>query len=140
MTNPVSPTTSTYDPNRLLDALIDRLRLKNDAALARLLGVNPPTISKIRHRRLEVGASLLIRMHEETGLNVRDLREMMGDRRRNHRYGDGLGGAKRKSNLQRDAGAATTQPTGSPRRERRAEQEETRVSSQAEVDSNAELA
>ena len=52
-----------YDPNRLLDTLIEKLRLKNDAALSRALEVAPPVISKIRHRRLPVGASLLIRMH-----------------------------------------------------------------------------
>lgn len=71
----------TYDPNRLLDALIERLNLKNDAALSRILEVAPPVISKIRHARLPVGASMLIRMHEETGLSIRELRELMGDRR-----------------------------------------------------------
>src|SRR3546814_15048298 len=53
-----------YDPNHLLDSLIEKLHLKNDAALSRVLEVAPPVISKIRHRRLPVGASLLIRMHE----------------------------------------------------------------------------
>ena len=48
-----------YDPNNLLDTLIDKLHLKNDAALSRALEVAPPVISKIRHRRLPVGASLL---------------------------------------------------------------------------------
>ena len=71
----------TYDPNRLLDALIERLNLKNDAALSRALDVAPPVISKIRHARLPVGASMLIRMHEETGLSIRELRDLMGDRR-----------------------------------------------------------
>jgi len=45
----------TYNPNRLLDTLIERLRLKNDAALSRALEVAPPVISKIRHGRLPVG-------------------------------------------------------------------------------------
>lgn len=71
-----------YDPNRLLDALIQKLNLKNDAALARALEVRPPVISKIRHRTLPVGASLLIRMHEVTDLSIRELRELMGDRRK----------------------------------------------------------
>lgn len=71
----------TYDPNRLLDMLIERLNLKNDAALSRALDVAPPVISKIRHGRLPIGASMLIRMHEETGLNIRELRDLMGDRR-----------------------------------------------------------
>ena len=70
-----------YDPNRLLDTLIEKLRLKNDAALSRALEVAPPVISKIRHRRLPVAASLLIRMHEISALSIKDLRALMGDRR-----------------------------------------------------------
>lgn len=70
-----------YDPNHLLDSLLEHLRLKNDAALSRALEVAPPVISKIRHRRLPVSASILIRMHEVTGFTIRDLRFLMGDRR-----------------------------------------------------------
>lgn len=81
----------SYDPNRLLDSLIERLHLKNDAALCRLLEVSPPVISKIRHKRLPVGASMLIRMHEETGLSVRELRDLMGDRRKDYRFSDNQG-------------------------------------------------
>ncbi len=66
--------TVAYDPNNLLDSLIENLRLKNDAALSRALEVAPPVISKIRHHRLPVGASLLIRMHEVSDLSIRELR------------------------------------------------------------------
>jgi hypothetical protein len=71
----------TYDPEMLLNTIIKRLHLKNDAALSKMLEVAPPVISKIRHRRLPIGASLLIRMHEITDLSIKDLRELMGDRR-----------------------------------------------------------
>lgn len=74
-----------YNPNRLLDVLRENLRLKNDAALSRMLDVAPPIISKIRHRRLPVGGTLLIRMHEVSGLNITDLRFLMGDRRNKFR-------------------------------------------------------
>jgi hypothetical protein len=84
----------TYDPNRLLDVLIERLNVKNDAALCRVLSVAPPVISKIRHARLPVGASMLIRMHEETGLSIRELRDLMGDRRNRLRISDSDGIAK----------------------------------------------
>jgi hypothetical protein len=77
--------TLQYDPNRLLDSLIQQLGLKNDAALSRALEVAPPVISKIRHYRLPVGASMLIRMHEVSGLSIRDLRYLMGDRRAKQR-------------------------------------------------------
>jgi len=68
--------------------LIEKLHLKNDAALSRALEVAPPVISKIRHRRLPVGASLLIRMHEVSELSIRELRELMGDRREKFRISD----------------------------------------------------
>ena len=77
-----------YDPNHLLDALIEKMALKNDAALSRALEVAPPVISKIRHRRLPVGASLLIRMHEVSSLSIKDLRFLMGDRRDKFRISD----------------------------------------------------
>jgi hypothetical protein len=77
-----------YDPNNLLDSLIKKLNLKNDAALSRALEVAPPVISKIRHRRLPVGASLLIRMHEVSDLSIADLRILMGDRRDKFRISD----------------------------------------------------
>lgn len=77
-----------YDPNNLLESLIEKLNLKNDAALSRALEVAPPLISKIRHRRLPVGASLLIRMHEVSELSIRDLRHLMGDRRNKFRISD----------------------------------------------------
>lgn len=75
----------SYDPNNLLDRIIEKLHLKNDAALSRSLEVAPPVISKIRHRRLPVGASLLLRMHEVTDLSLKELRDMMGDRREKFR-------------------------------------------------------
>ncbi|AMP01588.1 hypothetical protein CAter282_3805 [Collimonas arenae] len=93
-TTPDAPTSNkldeqvTYDPNHLLDSLIDKLHLKNDAALSRSLEVAPPVISKIRHRRLPVGASLLIRMHEVSDLTIRELRALMGDRREKFRISD----------------------------------------------------
>jgi hypothetical protein len=70
------------------------MQLKNDAALSLLLEVAPPVISKIRHRALPVGASLLIRMHEVTQMSIRELRALMGDRRKNYRFSDAQGKPK----------------------------------------------
>lgn len=78
----------TYDPNRLLDAFIKKFALKNDVALARHLEVAPPVISKIRHRSSPIGASLLIRMHDISGLTIAELRDLMGDRRKKFRTSD----------------------------------------------------
>lgn len=67
----------TYNPNRVLDAIIEKLQLKNDAALSRALEVAPPVISKIRHNTLPIGATILIRMHEISDFSIRELRELM---------------------------------------------------------------
>lgn len=85
----------SYNPNHLLDTLRERMKLKNDAALSRALEVAPPVISKIRHRTLPVGASLLIRMHEVTDLSIRELRELMGDRRKRMRISEADGRPKK---------------------------------------------
>ena len=76
-----------YDPSRLLDTLRITLEAKNDAALARLLGLSPPVISKVRHQQIPVGASVLIRLHEVTGMSIAHLRALMGDRRKQFRIG-----------------------------------------------------
>lgn len=80
-----------YDPNRLLDHISHRLNLKNDAALARMLEVTSPMISKVRNRHLALGASLLIRIHEVTGLSMRELQDMVGDRRLKYRLSTAQG-------------------------------------------------
>src|SRR3954453_19812872 len=84
----------SYNPNHLLDFLLEKMNLKNDAALSRKLEVAPPVISKIRHRRLPVGGSMLIRMHEVTTMSVRELRDLMGDRRMKYRLSDVQGKPK----------------------------------------------
>jgi hypothetical protein len=71
------PEGAVYDPNRVLDAIINKLRLKNDAALSRVLEVAPPVISKIRHNTLPIGATILLRMHEVSDFSIRELRALM---------------------------------------------------------------
>ena len=66
-----------YNPNKVLDAVIEKLQLKNDAALSRALEVAPPVISKIRHHTLPIGATILLRMHEVSDLSIRELRTLM---------------------------------------------------------------
>ncbi len=71
------PEGGVYDPNRVLDAIIAKLRLKNDAALSQVLEVAPPVISKIRHNTLPIGATILLRMHEVSDFSIRELRALM---------------------------------------------------------------
>lgn len=81
MTLVLAPTPATYNPNQLLDLLLLRLGLKNDAALSRVLDVARPVLTGIRLGTLGIGAWLLIRISEVTGLSIADLRRMMGDQR-----------------------------------------------------------
>ena len=71
----------SFDVNHLVNMLVMRLGVSTDKALATLLAVKPPVLSKIRTGKSPVGATLLLRMHEESGLSIRALRDLMGDRR-----------------------------------------------------------
>lgn len=68
-----------YCHHNLLDTLIAKMRLKSDADLCRVLEVNAPVISKIRHGRLPVGPTILLRMHEESNLSIRELKSLLAD-------------------------------------------------------------
>lgn len=70
---------SNYSPNNLLDVLRDKMQLKTDMELADRLLVGKALISKLRHHQVPVGAKVLIRMHEASGLSIRELRAHMGD-------------------------------------------------------------
>lgn len=77
-TQPSMLSNPNYNPNRLLDEVRSNLRLKNGAALSRVLGVSPPMLSKVRHRRLPVAASLIIQIHDATTLSIDEIRRLMG--------------------------------------------------------------
>lgn len=63
--------------NQFIDTLIEVMSLKNDAALSRVLEVAPPVISKIRHGQLDVGPTLLIGAHEESGLSIKQMKSIL---------------------------------------------------------------
>lgn len=67
-----------YNPENLLDGMSNFLKLRNDAQLARALGVAPPVICKIRSRTHAVTHRLLVHMHDATGLSLDDIRAMGG--------------------------------------------------------------
>lgn len=73
-----SLTVKTYNPDAMLDGVITRFGLKNDAALCRALGISPAVISKIRHQTVPVSAEMLLRIHDVTQVPISALRAMMG--------------------------------------------------------------
>ena len=73
----IKMTKATPNANQLLDAVIAKMGLKSDAALSRVLGVAPPVISKLRHGSLPIGATVLLRMHEESGISIKELKSYL---------------------------------------------------------------
>jgi transcriptional regulator with XRE-family HTH domain len=71
-------TQAGYNPGALLDYLKARKELTSDAQLAKALEVAPPMISKLRHGKLPIGPSILLKIHDATDTPARELRKMMG--------------------------------------------------------------
>lgn len=67
----------TANPSGLLDAIKAKLQLKNDAALSRALETAPPLISKIRHNRLPVGDSLIVRILDADIMTLPEIRQFV---------------------------------------------------------------
>ncbi|WP_420106867.1 hypothetical protein [Herbaspirillum huttiense] len=61
----------------LIDNVIDRPGLKNDAALARELWTYATVISKIRNNRIPVGPLMILRIHEATGWPTRQIKAVI---------------------------------------------------------------
>ena len=61
----------------LFDTIIADRGYKNDAELARVLSVAPPVISKVRAGKMNVGATLILRIHETLEYPVKDIRSMI---------------------------------------------------------------
>ncbi len=61
----------------LLDYLKTEYKLGSDRALAEFLDVAPPAVSKWRHGHLPFSANMILRVHELTGLPVKQIKEML---------------------------------------------------------------
>ena len=80
-----------YDPNRLLDALLQHFGLRSDQALSRRLKVARSVLQGVRTREFPVGASMLMWMEEASGIGIAELRRLLGDRRKSMRVMRALG-------------------------------------------------
>ncbi len=74
-------TTHPYNPNMLFDVLLATFGLDDDEALGSVLHIGAPLIRRIRCGQVPVDPLLLLRMNELSGISVRELRRLMGDRR-----------------------------------------------------------
>ena len=98
-----------YDPNRLFDALCAWSGVTSDKMLARVLGLSPALIHRMRTGRLPVRASLLEAMADAAGKSVDELRHMLGDRRKKMRMSCGIRIVRAGPALMNDAGNAVSE-------------------------------
>jgi hypothetical protein len=63
--------------NQLLDKVMHDMGLTTDAALCRVLSISPPVLSKVRHGRVSFGAPLIISVHEETGMSIKEVKHIL---------------------------------------------------------------
>lgn len=71
-------TAPTYTPNRLLNAVIECVGVKNDYQLSILLTFSTAQISRIRNKKDPVSPLLMILIMDHTGWHITRLRELMG--------------------------------------------------------------
>lgn len=69
---------ATYRPEALLRFVREKLGLKNDAALVAMLNFSAPEISRMRSRKMIICDSMLISMHEKTGIGTLELKKIAG--------------------------------------------------------------
>lgn len=77
MKQTIKPQVPYPDANDLLDTVKQLLGIESDAALARRISTNPSVISGIRAGRREIGPSIWVSMHEETGLPTKQLKALL---------------------------------------------------------------
>jgi hypothetical protein len=77
-----------FGPKQLFDMVIDRLGLKSDRALTRLIDISPSIISKMRSETTPMSDYVLLCLHEETDIPIRELKSYLkpGQLQTSYRY------------------------------------------------------
>ncbi len=65
------------NPNALFDTIIKESGLKNDAALARSIESIPATISNMRAGRVQIGATMIIRIMENHHMPLARIKRLL---------------------------------------------------------------
>ena len=99
-----------YDPSNLLNALSQRLKLRNDVELSKSLHLSKALIALIREGRRPVSGAILIVMHEVSALTINELRALMGDRRGSCRMANG----RLRQTIRQTSGVASSRPVEAP--------------------------
>ena len=61
---------------KLLDELLKRFQIKNDAALARELEIGPADVCKLRSGKVALGPRVILSIHEHLGVPVAEIRQL----------------------------------------------------------------
>lgn len=69
--------TRARQASALFERVTSHMNWKSDAALCKATGISASAISKARNGLLPVGAGMLIRLHEETGIPIRELKAFL---------------------------------------------------------------
>ena len=64
--------------HKLLDHVSDLLKCKNDSALSKTMEISPAAICKMRNGKIPVSASVVICIHEMTGISIVEIKKMAG--------------------------------------------------------------
>jgi hypothetical protein len=67
----------TMRAHPVLDYLKEKKLVKNDRDLARVLDVNPPLLSKIRNGHLKFGAWMILAVHEEFDIPIKEIKALL---------------------------------------------------------------
>lgn len=61
----------------VLDYLKEKKLVRNDRHLALVLDVNPPHLSKIRNGYLKFGAGMILAVHEEFDIPIKEIKALL---------------------------------------------------------------
>ena len=62
---------------QLIDAVLGEKGFRTDAALAEEIGIEPTTLSRLRHGHRPVSDGVILRVHEITGWEIRDIKDAL---------------------------------------------------------------
>jgi transcriptional regulator with XRE-family HTH domain len=67
-----------YSPDTLLNYCQLVVGVPSDMQLAKRMGITPPALSKVRHRRVGISSDLLLALHDVTGESLAELKRIAG--------------------------------------------------------------
>lgn len=72
-----SITTNDIDSQKFIKWLIDEVyKVKNCAALCREIDLEPAYLSRVKNGYLPIPCSLLVKVHEDTGMLIKEIRKI----------------------------------------------------------------